>query len=347
MRILILSNKYSGREFFNLFSKDKDNIVFSLIEGCNKVDLQTNEDIVDFVEGNVIDFILVGDEKYIDDDLFERLNEYNVDIFSPCQNAVEISKSKSTAKKFMYKNKISTPNFQIYDKIQSALDSVKNLLSPIAIKPDIHNFKQRTVFCETQSQSEKVIKNMFQNDCSKIIIEDYIEGKNVTIWTLSDGFKAQILGTCAKYQDVISYFEPEFVDENIKNNAIENFINPTIDRLSYIGDEYIGILGFDFILDRENKLNLVGYKSFFDDIDVNFFSQGFDVNWLDIFQGTIKGDVFLNNEIKPENYYMLSVRGDEKIEYIKAKTLSNLELYLKELNIDDVEYKEAKRIWKQ
>ena len=347
MRILILSNRFSGLKFFNLFSQDKDNIVFSLIEGCNKVDLQTNEDIIDFVEGNVIDFILVGDEKYIDDDLFENLNEYNLDIFSPCQDAVEISKSKSFAKKFMYKNKILTPNFQIYDKIQVALDSVKNLSSPVAIKPDVHNFKQRTVFCETQTQCERAIKNLFQNDCSKIIIEDYIEGKNITIWTLSDGFKAQILGTCAKYQDVVSYFEPEFVDENIKNDAIENYINPTISRLSYVSDEYIGILGFDFILDRENKLNLTGYKSFFDDIDVDFFIQGFNVNWLDIFKDTIKGDVFLNNEIKPKNEYMLSLRGDEKIEFIEAKTLSNLELYLKELNFDDNEYKEAKRIWKQ
>ena len=346
MRILILANDYSAKVMYDYFCKDKENIVFSLCDNCNKVDFLSQDDIVEFVEANAINFILITDEKYIEDDLTDKFNKFDCCVFSPCQDAVEIIKSKSYAKKFMYKNKIPTTEFQVFEKAQVALDYIKNLNHPVAIKPEQHNFKERTYFCDTRQKCFQKINELFYNGNEKIVIEEYVEGKNITLWALTDGFSSKMLGICAKYQDEISYFEPEFIDENMKNVLIQDVVNPTINALSLQESEFVGVLGFDLILDKKGEFKLLGYKNFFDDLDIEFFLKAYDVDWLDVFNSTIRGDVFLKFDVeKRHDEYMLSFREGNSVNLLSAKTMSNLELYLKQENFDYSCFEEARKIW--
>ena len=345
MRILILGNDYSAESFFELFSQNSENIVFSTSESKNCANLYSIEDIPDFIEANDINFVLIVDEEYINSGVCELINSNNITVFSPSCEAIAITVSKAAAKKFMYKNDIPTSKFQIFEKIQPALDYVKYINNPVVIKPDNHNKNECSQFCETSLSAKKTIENFFNSGNDKIIIEDYIEGKNIEVFVLCDGFKFQILGISAKYQNNVAYFEPEFLNEEIVENIIQNIISPTVDTLGVQGDEYIGILGFDIILKSDNNCYLVGYNSFFDDIDVDFYTKGFDVDWLKIFESTVVGDVFSKFEISPKNEYMLALRQNNKINFISAKTKSSLEMYLSEL-YDDKEYQEAVKLWK-
>ncbi len=344
MRILILGNDYNAQSFFELFNKNRNNIVFKYPSKEDYLNLSNTDDIKDFIEANSIDFVLITDEEYIISDMSEAIACENTTIFAPSSDAAMISYSKAAAKKFMYRNDIPTPSFQVFDKLNTAYEYVKVMERPVAIKPDIHNKQECTQFAETAEGAKKIIKNLFQSGNEKIIIEDYIEGKNIEVFILSDGFKFQILGISAKYQNNIAYFEPEFVNDDIAEKLIQDVISPTIDSLQEQESEYIGILGFDVILKPDNTFVLVGYNSFFDDIDVDFYTKGFSVDWLKIFESTIIGDVFLKDEINPNNNYMLTLRHNEQIEFISAKTKSNLEIYLNEI-YDNREYKEAVKKW--
>jgi len=344
MRILILGNDYCAQSFFKYFSQDEKNIVFSTINNCNCIECTTSDEIVDFTLANDINFVLITDEEYINTGISDLLSSKDITVFSPDSEAIAIATSKSAAKKFMYKYQIPTPKFQIFDKYQSAIEYIKNMHHPIAIKPDNHNKKECTKFAETRNNAQKIINDLFNNGSEKIVIEDFIEGKNIEIFILSDGFKFQILGISAKYQNNLAYFEPEFLNNEIVQNIIEDVISPTINALCEQGDEYIGILGFDIILKTDNSFVLVGYNSFFDDLDVDFYINGFNIDWLKIFESTVIGDVFSKYEINSNNNYMMTLRQNNKIHFISAKTKGILELYLKE-SYDDTEYKEAVKIW--
>lgn len=345
MRILILGNNHAAESFFNYFVANNENIVFTTHKNYNFADFQKTEDMYDFISANSIELVLIIDEEYINSGFSEYISSKGVTVFAPDIDAVSISASKAAAKRFMYKNNIQSSNFLICEKQQQAYEYIKNLQGPVAIKPDNHNPRECTKFAETTNQAQKIISNLFANGNSKIIIEDYIEGKNIKIYILSNGFQYRILGISAIYQNNIGYFEPEFLSDDIIENIIQNIINPTIEGLSDTGNEYIGILGFDIILDNNNDAYLASYNSFFDDINVDFYTKGCNADWLKIFEKTIVGDIFSDFNYKQKNEYMLTIRQDDEIRFISAKTKNILEFYLKEL-YDNKEYFEAEKIWK-
>ncbi len=349
MIILILGNNHSASSFYNLFSKSKENIVFSTIRNYpNFIDFETDSDIIDFIEANSVNFVLMTENKYIDSNLSEEISNLTTSVFAPSKEANAICASKTCAKKFMYKNKFSTPKFQIIEKPQLALDYFKNSSTPQAIKPDNHTFREGVKFAETFNEAQRIIDNLFKSGNKKVIIEDYIEGKNVSFWVLTDGYNAKTIGLSAKYQDEIAYFNPSFVDKNLKRKIEEEFILPTINVLNSQGEEYIGVLGFDFIITPKNRVYLINYNNFFDDINVDFFTKGFDVNWLDVFERVLVGDVFVkydDDNFAPHSNFMMILR-DEKINFICAKTKTNLKLYLNELDYNLSLVSEAKKSWK-
>ena len=91
------------------------------------------------------------------------------------------------------KNKILTPKFQVLEKPLMAFDYIKSVDLPQVIRPDNHSFQECSLFCETKAQAQKIIDNFFASGNKKIVIEDYIEGKNVSFWTLTDGYNAKII----------------------------------------------------------------------------------------------------------------------------------------------------------
>lgn len=346
MRILILGNDYSAKKFFNFFKKNKENIVFStIVDFPNYINFENTKDIIEFCEANDINLALIINKDLINEGLQEALSSINIYAFSPSIDAIAICSSKSYAKKFMYKNKILTPKFQVIEKPQAAVDYFKSCQIAQAVKPDFSSYQECPKFCETQKQVQDITFNFFANDNKRIVMEDYIEGKNISVWVISDGYSAKIIGTSAKYQNNVALFEPDFITNELKERLYQEAIMPTIEALSKQDEEYIGILGFDFILTSQNKAYLVGYNSFFDDMNIDFYLMGYDIDWAQVFISTIVGDVFQKFDFQPKNEYMLSIRQNEKIHLITAKTKSNLEKYLFELDFDLKEYQEAKKIW--
>lgn len=347
MRILILGKNHSAEKFFDYFNKNKEDIVFSTnSKNKNYIELLSVQEILDFCLANDINLVLITEENYINEGIQELLSANNVTVFSPSIDAINICASKAYSKKFIYKNKIQSPKFIVAEKPQNAFEFVNSSVFPLAIKPDNHNDFETVYFIENKKQAQDAISRYFANDNQKIIIEDYIEGKNVRFWVLTDGYSAKILFKSAIYQNEIALFEPEFITSEIEEKIYKDMILPTIQALASQEEEYIGILGFDFILTYDNKPYLLGFDSFFDDLNIDFALELLPFDWRKIFESTVIGDVFLNNTFEKINANALCFKENENIEMICANNRTNLKRYLKELEIDTKKLKEAEKIWK-
>ena len=347
MRILILGTNYAALKFGELFEKNKSNDIFSMFSHSkNYMDFKTNQDILDFCLANDINLVVSTQEDFTTTYLTEELSENNITVFSPSIDAIEISSSKVFAYRFMHKNSIPSAKFFIAEKVSSAMDFIKNSNFPIAIKPDNHSYQEGVLFAETLSDAVKITENFFNTGNKKILLQDYVDGKNITVWTISDGYQAKILSVVAKYRNNIAYSKPELISQELKNKIQETIINPTIKALMEEEREYAGIFGFDIIIDKNENPIVVGYNSFFDDISVEFFTQNKNCNWEEIFESTITGTLFLKDIIPENENYMLTIREEGKINFFEAKTKTNLFRIIEQTDSVTEDLKEAELLWK-
>jgi len=123
MRILIIGQNHAAKAFANLLSEDKNNIIFANFKDteANFVDISMGdvEEFKEFALANEINLTILCDIGAIEGGAnFEAVfNEAGLSIFAPDKGAVKLSSSKGFAKKFMYRNRFKTPQFQIFDNM--------------------------------------------------------------------------------------------------------------------------------------------------------------------------------------------------------------------------------------
>lgn len=356
MRILIIGNSHAARVFSNLLCENNndniDNIVFTTLNNtkANFVDIDFLDvsELKEFALANEINLTVLTDCESIEADFVEEFNSAGLTIFAPEKAAGRICFSKSFAKKFMYRNKIKTPKFQIFDKLQLAVDYARAAKFPIVIKPDENSNLYGATVCETFLSAEKTIGSFSQMGVKTFVIEDYVCGKEFSLYVITDGFNSFLLDFVSTKLNRFAYLDPVFLDKNLKTKIMEQVVNPTIESLARSGNNYIGILGIDLILDRFDNVYTLEYNPFFEDLDVELFTNGINEAWQNLFETALSGtlvDEF--TEIKKNGgNFICAILNDEATQNIRCtsgRTLNEARENLLE-DTGDGEYKSIEEI---
>ena len=88
--------------------------------------------------------------------------ENNLAVLAPDYDAAKIASLKSYGKKFIYKNKIKTPKFAFFEKLNLALDYIRSAEYPLVIKPDGHCETETAYIAETFGAAKNRLKNCFK-----------------------------------------------------------------------------------------------------------------------------------------------------------------------------------------
>lgn len=359
MRILVIGNAKSSEILVNFLSSDKKLLVFATKENTKGNPTNINpdniEELKEFALANEINLTIVADPAFFHLDYLSVFNENNLAILIPDIETLKITTSKCFGKKFMYRNKILTPKFSFFERPNLAVDYVKNVQFPIVIKPDSHCATESAYIAETFGSARRQIEKLFQTDNKKVLIEDYIYGKEITFYILTDGFNAILLDFIKTYENKLAV--KGFYDKTLEAKIYQEIIQPTISNLAEAGNEYIGILGFDIIITPENKAYLIEYNSFFKDLDTELMLRGTDENWAEIFMDAIVGtlqDKFVSPfEIKKNDYHGSFISPEPSKEYgceeiitESARTYGNLKTKLLEEGLNPSDLKDAEDLWK-
>lgn len=355
MRILVIGNSKSAEILTNFLSENKDLLVFTTKEGTdgNFIDINPKdvEELKEFALANEINLTIAADIFLSDIDYFSVFGESNLAVLAPDYDAAKIASLKSYGKKFIYKNKIKTPKFAFFEKLNLALDYIRSAEYPLVIKPDGHCETETAYIAETFGAAKKQVEKLFQNDNKKILIEEYIYGKEMSIYVLSDGFRPIVLDAFYTYRNELAV--KTFLKDELKEKIYNEIIFPTISSLAEDGLEYTGILGFDIILTPDGEPYLIEYNSFFKDLDIEAVLRGVDEDWVKLFMDAIVGTLADNFEtpfsISRKDEYYGAFRFEDKTENEiitqSARTLSLLKTKLLEEGLNREDLKDAERLW--
>lgn len=225
------------------------------------IDPKHIKEIVKFCVDENIDLVIIGPEQPLVDGLADSLRQSGIKVFGPSALASRIESSKSFAKKIMFDAGVPTANYTEFlsTEFDSAKIYLKKAFYPLVIKADGLAAGKGVIICDNEIDALDAIKEIFENKVfgesgNKIIIEDFLEGEEASVFAITDGDKFICLPAAQDHKRIgdndtgkntggMGAYAPAPVidDEMIRRIEIE-IIAPTIRQLAKTGNKFIGCL---------------------------------------------------------------------------------------------------------
>lgn len=307
-KILIVGN--SAKEFamvkkFKNYDCDifvaPGNSAIKEIAECVDIREDNVQELLEFVLENAIDLTIATSETAIKNDISGLFQANSQLIFAPTAQSSTFAISRSVGKKFLYKLRIPTPRFAIFDKLQMAVDYLKNVPMPQVIRTDETTMSADRLVCTTFINSKTFVEDLFCRDEKKVVLEDYVYGHEFTFYIVTDGYSALPIATVANYKFMengdagiltsgIGAYTPDYkVSKDVEMNLMQNVVARVLDSLQKKETPYLGILGIDCVLTDDNQYVVLDFKPFLSDHDAEAVLNLIDENLLTLFEACAVG----------------------------------------------------------
>lgn len=262
------------------------------------IDIRENsvQEVLEFVMENGIDLTIPVSMKALDTDIVKIFTNNNLEIFAPDKNAIKLMADKAYAKKLMYKLRIPTPKFGIFEKQSMANDYIKNYNQPFVIKT---NAPSSAVIITASKSAKPIIDSVFAEKFNKIIIEDYVYGTPFAFYAITDGYKALPIGSSILYKHSLEgeggqltsgmgACSPNFkISSDDEKFLTDEIIYPLLEYIESTGTAYLGILGINGIITEEGAFKILGFTPFMQDADCGSVLDLIEGNLYDLFEACV------------------------------------------------------------
>ncbi|MGH9389244.1 MAG: phosphoribosylamine--glycine ligase, partial [Vicinamibacteria bacterium] len=148
--------------------------------------------LLDFARSESVDLTVVGPEQPLVLGVVDRFESAGLRIFGPTRAAAQIEGSKAFAKNFMKKYKIPTAEYGIFTTLREAKAYVAKVKAPIVVKASGLAGGKGVAVCHTVEEALKALEQMMRDRIlgeagTRVVIEEYLEGEEVSFLALSDG----------------------------------------------------------------------------------------------------------------------------------------------------------------
>ena len=165
-----------------------------IAEDAECVDIKATdiEGIVNFAVHNDIDYAVVAPDDPLVLGCVDALNFVGIPCFGPRSNAAMIEGSKVFAKNLMKKYGIPTAKYETFDNAEAAFEYVNTAPLPTVIKADGLALGKGVIIAETRQKAIDAVKEImeekhFGKSGDKIVIEEFLEGPEVSVLSFTDG----------------------------------------------------------------------------------------------------------------------------------------------------------------
>ena len=212
-----------------------------------------------------IELVVVGPE----DPLVNGLHDFflndpelkHIPVIGPQKYAAQLEGSKEFAKEFMSRHGIPTAQYKSFteDTLEEGLSFLEGMNSPYVLKADGLAAGKGVLILEDLEEAKKELKEMLGNRkfgeaSSKVVIEEFLSGIELSSFVLTDGEDYVILPNAKDYKRIgegdkglntggMGAISPvPFADRSFLDKVENRIIQPTIDGLKKDGIPYVGFI---------------------------------------------------------------------------------------------------------
>ena len=201
MRILVIGT--GGREHaitLKVAKSDKAEKIYAVpgnpgmaeIAECHSIDIMDSEAMVVFAKKKLIDLVIVGPENPLANGIVDAFEDAGIKSFGPKKKAAEFEASKTFTRKFIEKYDLPGAEFKEFTEFEEARDYIEEKGAPIVVKVDGLAAGKGACVAETVEiaitfAEDCLIRNKFGEASSKIVVEEFLVGEEVSYLVFTDG----------------------------------------------------------------------------------------------------------------------------------------------------------------
>ena len=189
-----------------------------------------------------------------------------IPVIGPSQHGAELEGSKEFAKKFLVKNNIPTAAYDSFTKetVEQGCEFLTTLQAPYVLKADGLAAGKGVLILQDIEEAKQELRNMlvgekFGTASTKVVIEEFLDGIELSCFVLTDGKSYKVLPTAKDYKRIgegdlglntggMGAVSPvPFADDAFMQKVEERIVKPTIqglinDNIDYKGFVFIGLI---------------------------------------------------------------------------------------------------------
>ena len=238
------------------------------------LDLENFEVLKNFILKEKIDLIVVGPEKPLVDGLVDYLEMFDIKVFGPSKIASQLEGSKIFTKQLCQKFNIPTAKFGIFENIDDSKKFLEKSNFPTVIKADNLASGKGVYICNDKNEAHIAVEEIFNGkfgEAKNLLIEEFLEGEEMSFFIISDGITIKNFGTAQDHKRVLegdkgkntggmgAYSPSRLINDELEKKILDKIIKPTIKGLLEKGSEYKGFL-YAGLMIKENEPFLIEYN---------------------------------------------------------------------------------------
>jgi len=295
-----------------------------------------------------IDMLIVGPEAPLVDGIHDYFLNDPITTFrviGPQKAGALLEGSKDFAKDFMNRHKIPTAPSRTFtsDELDEGYNYLKELSPPYVLKADGLAAGKGVIITNDEDEARQTLYSIlkeakFGDAGKKIIIENYLDGIELSVFVLTDGKSYKILPVAKDYKRIGegdtgpntggmgSVSHVPFADNDLMNKIEERIIKPTINGLQQENIMYSGFIFFG-LMNVKGDPYMIEYNARMGDPEAEAIIPRIKTDLLEMFIATAERNLE-NTEVVIDDRYTASVMLASKGypgSYEKDKQINGLE----------------------
>ncbi len=321
--ILIIGN--GGRENSLAWAIQKNELVKKVylipgnagserINKCKRIEIDINNEnkLLEKLDFLKIDLVVIGPEIPLANGLANFLRKKGFKVFGPNKDGAKLEFSKSWAKEFMKDANIPTANFWKVNSLEEAKKIINSSSIPLVVKADglasgkgvfIPNSKS-----ECLKAAESIFNGRFGDSGNVVVLEEKIQGPEVSVFALCDGERYTLLPTAQDHKRLNerdkgpntggmgAYSPAPLLTEDYLDKIIKEIIEPTINELNKRNIDYKGVIYFGLMITKSGP-KVIEYNCRFGDPECQTIMPLMDQDFVFLLEKCSMGNLTYGEKI--------------------------------------------------
>ncbi len=268
---------------------------------CVALNATDHAAVVAFVKEHAIGLVVVGPEAPLVDGLADSLRAEGIPVFGPSKAAAQLEGSKGFTKDLCRRADIPTAGYVrvgTLEEAQAALATTFGL--PVVIKADGLAAGKGVTVAFTKAEAEGAITDLFSVPGAEVVIEEFLEGEEASLFVLTDGEALLPFGSAQDHKRVGdgdtgpntggmgAYSPARVLTPELEQQAIDRIVRPTVDTLRAEGTPFSGVLYAGLMLTAQGP-KLIEYNARFGDPECQVLMLRFQGDLLAVMLAVAQG----------------------------------------------------------